>query len=309
MMEKEFKEQTRKKVLYNHYFLVSEESLLINNAINDIKQALNVDESFDFESCSVQEYEYPDLVNKILTAPFASSRRVVVLKNIEKESHNNLKEFALMLGRVPSSTCLVMVYQMDKKGRHGRGGDDYKKILELFPDAHCVILSPDETTIHKWIVKKMESLGIRGCSDIVNYLKEEFSDDITGLKNEIQKIENYLFQAKQLGLGEVKEISRGLSDYDVYHMANDFFQHRHKAIEQFVELKPYIRTPAIVIDAMGRLLRNHALRSDDKSFRYLAAELLRIDSRLKTGSDFVDTMLEIFIIKNLGVLSKGVIYG
>ncbi|MGB9721692.1 MAG: DNA polymerase III subunit delta [bacterium] len=309
MIEKEFREQINKNLLYNHYFLLSEEPLLINNTINDLKRALNIDESFDFESCSIQEHEYPDIINKIITAPFASSKRMVVLKNIEKENYSNLKEFATMLGRVPPSTCLVMVYQIDRKGRQNRGGEDYKKILELFPDARFVTLAPDETTIYKWIAKKMESLGLKGCSEIINYLKEEFSDDITGMKNEIQKIENYLCQAKQLGLGEVKEISRGLTDYDAYRMANDFFQHRSETVEEFIELKPYIRSPAIVIDALGRVLRNHAVKSDDRSFRYLAAELLRIDGRLKSGSDFTDTMLEIFLVKNLGVLGKGVIYG
>ncbi len=309
MIEQELKEQLKKGIIHNHYFLVSDEPLLINNTINDIKKAINVDESFDFESCSILECEYADIINKILTAPFVSSKRIIVLKNIEKENYSNLKEFALMLRHIPSSSCLVMVYQTDKKSTKNRYGDNYKKTLELFPGAQRITLLPDEATIGKWITKKMDSLGLKGSSEVVDYLKEEFSNDITGMKNEIQKIENYLFQAKQLGLSEVKEISRGLSDYDAYHLANDFFQHRIRTIEEFIELKPYIRSPMIIIDALGRMLRSYALKSDEKSFRYLAGELLRIDNRLKSGSDFAETLLEIFFIKNLGIFDKGAIYG
>ena len=130
MIEKELKEQIKKKIIHNHYFLISDEPLLVNNTINEIKQALKIDESFDFENCSIQEYEYSDIINKILTAPFVSSKRMLVLKNIEKESINNLKEFARMLYHVPSSSCLVMVYQMDKKRIQNRPAENYKKILD-----------------------------------------------------------------------------------------------------------------------------------------------------------------------------------
>lgn len=309
MIEKELKEQLKNNIIHNHYILVSDEPLLINNTINDIKKSLAIDETFDFENCSIKENEYSDIINKILTAPFASSRRMMVLREMEKENFNDLKEFAHMMKRIPPSCCLVMVYQIDKKDGYGHRTDSYKKVLELFPNAQYVLLMPDDATIKRWITKKMESLGLKNDLQIINYLKEEFADDITGMKNEIQKIENYLYEAKQLGLSEVKDISQGLTDVDAYRLADNFFQHRPETLKQFIGLKQYIKTPLPIIDALGRLLCRYAFKPRDKSFRYLAGELFRIDTCLKTGSHFADIILEVLFIKNLGMLNKGAHHG
>lgn len=309
MIEKELKGQLKKKIIHNFYFLVSDEPLLLNNTISDIKNVMNIDEAFDFETCSIKENEYSEIINKILTPPFTSTKRMLVLKDIEKENYADLKEFAHMLVRVPLSTCLIMVYQIDKKNEHSRGTENYKKVLELFPDAQCVMLMPDAVTIQRWITKKMELLGLKDNWGIINYLNEEFADDITGMKNEIQKIENYLYEAKRLGLGEVKDISQGLTDFDAYRLANNFFHHRPETIEELIRLKPFIKSPLPIIDALGRLLYKYTSKANDRAFRYLAAELLRIDNSFKTGSHFADLLLEILFIKNLGILNKGAHYG
>lgn len=309
MIGTELKEQLKNKIIHNLYFLVSDEPLLLNNTINDIKNALAINEAFDFEICSIKENEYPEIINKILTVPFASLKRMVVLRELEKENFNDLKEFAHMINRIPPSCCLVMVYQIDKKGDYGRRIDSYKKVLELFPNTQYVLLMPDDATIQRWIMKKMESLGLKNDWPIINYLNEEFADDVTGMKNEIQKIENYLYEAKKVGLGDVKNISQGLIDVDAYRLADNFFQHRPETLKQFIGLKQFIKTPLPIIDALGRLLSRYASKSCEKSFRYLAAELFRIDNFLKTGSHFTDILLEVFFIKNLGMFNKGVHHG
>lgn len=289
-----------KDTIRNHYLIFSDETLLINNKINEIKSSLKIDESFDFETLSFQDYDYSNIITKIFTPPFVSQKRLVVLRNIEKISQDELKEFSNLLLQVPDSCCLVMIYQPEEADK--KAIENFKRICEIFPKAQPVELMPDDTTIHRWIMKKMQILGLKDRQDIVDYLMEEFSDDITGLKNEIQKIENYFFQTRQMGLNELKDISQGLTDCDVYHIANNFFQRRAEIIPQLIKTESYLKTPMILIDALGRALCNYAKKSkDEKLIRYITSELSRIDNRLKTGSDFVELNLEIFFIKNLGI--------
>uniref|UniRef100_A0A7V1EI11 DNA polymerase III delta N-terminal domain-containing protein n=1 Tax=candidate division WOR-3 bacterium TaxID=2052148 RepID=A0A7V1EI11_UNCW3 len=299
-----------KDIIYNHYLIMSDEQILIDNTINDIKKTLRVDESFDFETCSIQEYEYPDIINKIFTSPFVSTKRILVLKNIEKKKLNELQEFAKLLKTVPESCCLIMVYCADKKLSRKKVFEDFKKVSEIFSNAHPVTLMPDDTTVYRWIMKKVEGLGLKDRHEIIDYLMEEFSDDITGMKNEIQKIENYLYQTRQMGLSELKDISQGLTDYDIYNIANNFFQRKTEALNQFIRIQPYMRSPMVLIDALARVLCNYAKKSkDEKIIQHITSELSRIDNRVKTGSDFVELNLEIFFIKNLGGINKGAIYG
>ncbi|MEO0095322.1 MAG: DNA polymerase III subunit delta [candidate division WOR-3 bacterium] len=295
---------------YDHYLVLSDEPLLVGNLINDIKKRLKIDESFDFDSCSIQEYEYPQIINKIFTAPFVSPKRMMVLRNIEKKTIEELKEFATMLGRVPDSCCLVMVYLNDKKYTSKQLAENFKKICKIFPQAHVVELLPDSNTIYRWIMKKMENLGLKDRHEIANYLVEEFSDDISGLKNELQKIENYLYQARQLGLYELKDISHGLTDYDIYSVANNFFQRRRESIVQLISLQSYLRKPVVLVDALGKVLCNYQKKFKiEKVIRQISDDLFYIDKRAKSGSDFVELLMEVFFIKNLGYTCKGVIYG
>ncbi len=295
--------------IHNHYILASEEPCLIERAINDIKKLIGVDESFDADSFSIQDYEYPEIINRIYSPPFVSSRRLIILKDIQDESIARLKEFARMLGNVPSTVCLIMVYEIDKRKIQSRVKENYEKLIELFPRAHARLLVSDPVLTQREIVERLKRLGLGEQPDIVEYLREEFKNDITGMENEFQKIENYVFQAKQLGIADVKDISRGLTDYDAYTVARSFMQRRVDTIELFVALKPYIKTPLVVIDAIARMLRNSAMKFFDRSFSRLASELLQIDSKLKSGSDFADILVEIFFVKNLSVTGKGVAYG
>jgi DNA polymerase-3 subunit delta len=296
--------------VHNHYLLLSDELLLVNNKIDELKKILKIDESFDLEVCSIQDYEYSEIINKILTPPFISQKRMLILKNLEKKNLKDLEEFAHILPRIPKFCCLITVYMIDKKRSARQKSESFNKLRELFPNARSVILMPDKTTVQRWIVKKLESLGLEDRHDIVDYLVEEFSDDVTGLKNEIQKIENYLYQTKQLGFSEAKDILGVLPEYDVYKVAKNFFQRHKETLRQLVSLLTYLRTPVILVDALGQTLSSYARNAnDEKIIRYLTGELLRIDSRLKTGSDFGDILLEILFIKNLLGVNKGAIYG
>ncbi len=299
-----------KDIIYNHYLILSDEQILIDNMINDIKKTLKINESFDFETCSIQEYDYPDIINKIFTSPFVSPKRMLVLKNIEKKKITELQEFANMFKIVPKSCCLIMVYYADKKLSQKKVSEEFKKVCDVFPDAHSVVLMPDDTTVYRWIMKKMGAIGLKDRPEIIDYLMEEFSDDISGMKNEIQKIENYLYQTRQMGLSELKDISQGLTDYDVYLVANSFFQRKSETINQFLKIQPYLKSPMLLIDALAKVLCNYVKKSrNEKTIRYIIAELSRIDNQVKTGSDFVELNLEIFFIKNLGGLNKGAMYG
>ncbi len=300
----------RKNTEYNHYIILSDEQILIDNIINDLKKNLKINESFDFETCSINDYEYSDIINKIFTAPFVSAKRMLVLRNIEKTKLNELKEFADMMKVVPPTCCLIMVYYAGKNLSLKKLLEDFKRMCEIFPNAKSIVLMPDDKTVYRWIMKKMDAIGLKNRHEIIDYLMEVFSDDLSGMKNEIQKMENYFYQTRQMGLNELKDLSPGLTDYDIYHIAHDFFQKKMETLNEFIKIQPYLRTPLILIDALARVLCNYAKKSKDgRTIQQISTELLRISNRVKTGSDFAELNLEIFFIKNLGGINKGALYG
>ncbi|MEO0136603.1 MAG: DNA polymerase III subunit delta [candidate division WOR-3 bacterium] len=291
-----------KSTTYNHYLIISAESVLINNTIEEIKKSLNVDENFDVEICSITEQEYSDIINKIYTAPFVSPKRVVVLKNIEREDLNRLREFARLLPAVPPSCCLIMVYKIEDKQSKKRNLENFKKVCEIFPQAHSVTLIPDEATVYHWILKKLHNMGLKDRPELVAYLMEEFTDDLTGLKNELQKIENYLFQMQEIDIRRMKELAPGLTDDNIYLIANKFFQSNPEALKDFVRAEVYLRTSLPMIGLLARMLCDYATRyRNDMWIRRLGTELAYLDNRAKRGSEFLELNMEIFFIKNLGI--------
>jgi DNA polymerase III delta subunit len=310
MNDRELREKLKAKEIYNQYLLIGDEPLLIDNAVAAIKDAVAVDQAFDLDVCSISDTPPEDIAGRLFTMPFSSSRRVIVVKNIEELDKSEVLRFSKMIGRSPASACLVMTYLREKQNAGKRAKSAFDNAPGIFPEAQYVYLIPDKEQVRKWIANKMRRLKVELPEAMARFLEEEFSNDITALKCEFDKIENYLYEAKQLKSDAIRELARGLSDYDKYRMASIFMQGRTEALVQFEEIRPYVQSLAEIVDSLTRAVNHYSQsRCDGRIARSMLDDIAMIDGKVKTGSSLTDVMLELFMVKNLALLKKGVTYG
>ena len=288
MNEREVRELLKKGEVYNQYILIGDEQLLIDNTVRTIKDASKVNESFDLDTFFISETPIEDIMSKFYLTPFASTRRFIIVKNLEELDYRALTNFAKFMNSTSSKNCLVMTYRVKKSEK--KFDKVYKKIAGLFKNAKGVASCPNKALIHKWIISKVKRDNLNLSPSTIRYLEDEFSNDITGLKNEFEKIENYLYEAKTLDTDGIKDLAKGLCDFNKYQIVDAFLKGEGDSIK-------------LLEDALTRGLvfytqRNRdAFRFSKKSITSILDEIIKIDRRVKKSSYFANLMLELFFSK------------
>jgi DNA polymerase III delta subunit len=308
MTDKELRNDLKNGRISNQYVLIGDEPLLIENAIGVIKDALKIDNPFDYESLSISETSIEETLPKLFVSSFISARRLFVFRNLEELSEREIKEWQEAFHRQPLPNCAVMTYVSNKENPWRKY--DAEKIGGLFPDAQCVTFVLDRTRVRDWIVRRDKRCGLGLAPEMIDYLEEEFESDITGLKNELEKIENFLAEQKLLSGEEMRSLTAGLWDYDKYKFVNTFFYGGKDALGQFEECRSYIGNYAETVSILGRRLVKNATRfRDGAGLSEMLEALLTMDRKVKTSSLFLDLYLGIFLTKKWGVFKKGAAYG
>jgi DNA polymerase III delta subunit len=304
MTDKEFRNDLKKGRIAAQYLLVGDEPLLIDNAITAIKDALKVDNPFDYESVSLPETSIDEILPKLFTGSFLSARRLFVFRNLEELSEREIKDWHEALNRMPLPNCAILTYLSDKENPWRKY--DSEKIAGLLPAADCVTFILDRTRIREWIIRRDKRSGLGLSPEMVDYLEDEFDNDITGLKNELEKIENYLTERKTLSGEEMRSLAAGQGDFNQYKFINSFFAGDRNTLEHFEACRSFIESDLGPIAVLGKRLMKNAVRFRDRAdLPEMVGALLTMDQKVKTSSSFVDLYLEIFLTRRWDVLKKG----
>jgi len=310
MNDRELRAELKKGKVYNQYLLIGDADLLINNSVNVIKEALKVNESFDLDTFSISEIPIEEIISKLYLSPFASLRRLLIVKNLEEIDDKELSNFGKLMSASPSINCIVMTYKIKREERPKNFENIYNKLSKILPNTKLVIYDQQKDLVNKWIVSRINRSKLNLVPSMIHYLEEEFKDDITGLKNEFEKIENYLYETKELNMNQMKELAKGLCDFDKYRLVNTFLQGGQETLQLFEEVKPYLHSYAEIVDTLVRGLVFYVqTKNINPHVKDIFNEFTKIDRRAKLSSFFTDICLELFFIKKKDFFKKGARYG
>ncbi len=202
---KEVSETAGKRI---QYLIFGSEPILIDQRVNEIRGGLKVNESFDLDRFTLPETAVADIANRLYLTPLGSERRLLIVNNLEEVSDGDLRDFADVVNQNRSGNCLILTYQLDKDKKHYKKIEEYLK--NIFPGAEWINTLPGRNDVRRWIQSKIRRDGLNLDDAMVSYLQEEFSNDITGLKNEFEKIENYLHEVGSIDSKDMRDLARGL---------------------------------------------------------------------------------------------------
>ncbi len=310
MRERDLREDLKKGEIRKKYLIVSREQLLIDNLLKTFKEDLNIDEAFDCESMSIREVLIDDIIPRLFLTPFASKYRLIIAKNLEDIDLRTLAGIGQSFRDLKFANILIMTYRADRY--------DHQLIRRLtgaFAGTAIVDIDAEQPDIDRWIKAKITRDGIDLPADLQAYLGEEFSNDITGLKNEFDKIENYLHETSSLDSRTIKDLAQGLCEVNQYRVAKSFFRGDEDTLAAYREIAPFISNDAGMVATMGRNLlfsatgRQSGVNIDQQKMRQLLKSLIGIDRKIKTGSYFPKLMFEMMFLQNTSLYKKGVSHG
>jgi DNA polymerase III delta subunit len=313
MNQQALRTRLQKGIIDGKYLLIGTEPLLLENTVQSIKEALKIDEQFDYDTFSASETPLEEFASKLYLAPFGSKHRLIVIKYLEELDARTLSQFATLMNKISSSNCVVMTYRIDKSGK--KGTTNRKKLSTMFNNTTEVRFQSDPNQIRKWIAAKIKRDNLSIPPSMVNYLADEFSNDITGLKNEFDKLENYLYEVGTISENRMKDLTQGLFDFNKYEVIDAFIKGKPNTITKFQSLHPFLRSYAGIVDALVRGIMYRVQRSRHTTKQHAAEitrildEIVNIDSKVKRSSFFQPLHLELFFLKHARMFGKGATHG
>jgi DNA polymerase-3 subunit delta len=211
---KQFQQESEKGFPSPVYFIHSTEAFLLYEALNTVRGLFQDPALFNFEIIDLASPEEKLPAEKVIdilnTVPFLSSRKTVVLRNVQKWTKKEAQRFGDYLKRPSESSVLVMLCE-------GAAND----VLDssLMNSVKSIALSVTEREIPAWINEKAGQKGIRFSPAAIEYLITFAGTDLGMLHSEIEKFA--LGEAGHvLDVDDVKAVVYSGAEYGAFDLTN-----------------------------------------------------------------------------------------
>src|SRR4030042_1628983 len=133
MRERDLREDLKKGNIKRKYLIVSSEPLLIDNLLKTIRETLNINDAFDYETYSISEVMIEDIIPKLFLTPLASKYRLIIIKNLEDLDLRSLPGIGKAIKDLQFANILIMTYRTEKQSR-----DSIKRLSGSFTDVTII---------------------------------------------------------------------------------------------------------------------------------------------------------------------------
>lgn len=202
---------TKPKLLKPIYLIYGTEKLLLEEAVERLRQRLSLESNLDFD-CDEFDGEMSDgtaIVQAAETLPFVSEKRLVVVKNVEKLPPSDQSTIAEYAKHPSEKTCLVLIATKINKG---------SKIFKTIKEQGGVFeyKAPYRNKYPKWIQEEFSKRGKIITQEIAEYLLEKVGYNLQLLLNEIEKISLFCAEEKKIDLSAVMFLTEKTVKYNVF---------------------------------------------------------------------------------------------
>ncbi|MBQ2967322.1 MAG: DNA polymerase III subunit delta [Clostridia bacterium] len=270
-MEK-IKAAIKNKNLDHMYFFFGEEVYLANYYVQQVKNTLLSDASFDFTQFESEDIS--ELQEAVESVPVLNERKVVVVKGQDLSSElkaADVEFLSQLLEGVPNSTCLVFVSVSIKKNT---------KLYKLLQDK-CTVCQFDRqkpAEIIRWLVNLAKANGMLLGRDAAALLLEYAGSDMTTLKTEMEKLFSYCIDTNIISEKAIEEIVIRSVDAKIYYLLDAVFGgDGERAFMLLQELKVENEKPiyinASVMGTLRSLIEHAYLQKEGRSPASIADKL------------------------------------
>ncbi len=185
-------------------FFFREALKVIKEAIPDGERDFNLD-SYDLED-SEQQVSVPEMIDNLNTLSFFSHHKFVVIRNLQKMKKGDFEKVSRYIKEPSPDSKLILFHS----------GDIKRERKAIFKDSKVIDLDLKVREIPKWIEKQAFIAGIKLSNDAIGFLCDIFGENISLLKNEIEKLS--LSGKKHINMNDIQEIIYGTKSFSSFQM-------------------------------------------------------------------------------------------
>lgn len=274
MIIKSYEVKTKIINLIKHnLFLLYGENYGLKKDIKEIIQLHFKKNNSNLEIVSIYENEIleneEDFYNSIYSGSLFSNQKIIIINN---GSDKLLKLVEDILNKKPENILLIIYSEILEKKSKLRG------LFEKHTDTICVPCYLDsDRDLEIIISNELKKNNIIASREVVNLLIEKSNQDRNNLRNELEKIQSYAYNKKNLNADEVKSIINFSGEHKSDHLINEclcgnIFSFKKILSELYSNAVNQIFLLRILSNKMQRLLKMKELQKNYKNVDSLISE-------------------------------------
>ncbi len=284
----------------NNEYLIEKEIELLKRKTS--KGKMNRIETLTFR---LNDSSIAQIVEAIHTRSFFSDDRIVVIKGSDKSVSKNDFERLLDAIEVQPLSSYVVIVVTDK---------DYIPLLKKFTLIDLTKKRNDQTVseiINNWL----RGNNIKLDDELINFLISEYQEQPNMLKMELEKLQDFLGESKNISTEDLRELVYNLNVISIYEFIRSYLNRAAtRALDQLQGMRDYTDQHLKIVGALTTQLisllksktpdmakEKYFHQYQDWTIKDIVDRLARlylIDRKFKTGTKFPFQLLESFIINN-----------
>jgi DNA polymerase-3 subunit delta len=181
------------------YLFCGSEKYLMEETLRKVESLLvsPATRCFNYNLFDGSEATAEAIIDVAQTMPMMASRRVVVVKGMDRLSSAEIERLSRYIKDPSPSTCLILVAEKV---------DMRKGVFQAMKGSTVSFDPLHEKQLPSWIRREAESKGKRITPEAAQYLAEIVGNDLLRLKNELEKVLLYN-EGREIGIDDVEAVS------------------------------------------------------------------------------------------------------
>jgi DNA polymerase III subunit delta len=260
----EFKKIDIKK--YNFYLFYGENNGLKKELIEVNFRKVFKDKTYNYEENSIL-LNQKKFFDEILTKSFFENEKLIIISSTSNKIFDVVEE--IIEKRIADVTVILLADKLDKKSK-------LRSLFEKDKSLICIPFYSDNYQSLFYIAESFfKKIKISVSQEILNTLINRASGDRQNLKNEINKIENFLINKKKISLQEVLKLTNLSENNNFSELVDNCLAKNEKKLLNIINENNFSNDDTIIII---------------RTFLYKAKRLLRINNELKSKKNIENVL-------------------
>ena len=260
----EFKKIDIKK--YNFYLFYGENNGLKKELIEVNFRKVFKDKTYNYEENSIL-LNQKKFFDEILTKSFFENEKLIIISSTSNKIFDVVEE--IIEKRIADVTVILLADKLDKKSK-------LRSLFEKDKSLICIPFYSDNYQSLFYIAESFfKKIKISVNQEILNTLINRASGDRQNLKNEINKIENFLINKKKISLQEVLKLTNLSENNNFSELVDNCLAKNEKKLLNIINENNFSNDDTIIII---------------RTFLYKAKRLLRINNELKSKKNIENVL-------------------
>jgi len=255
-------------------YLIHGDRKMIEEALSRLKKRISnqFDLDFNFDQFKGSETSAAEIIHAANTLPFMSEKRLIIVKEADKLSKDDVSQLAKYAENPSELACLVLVAEtVNKTSRLYKAVEKAGEVAEY-------TLSKLNKSPTVWIKEQFKERGKLVSDALTRYLLQAVGSDLSRLSAEIEKISLYYDGDRIIDPDEIEAVVTKSFESTIFDLTNSIGERNTpKTLEILRRLLQQKESPLAILNLIARhfrlTLRTKVWVEDGRDTKYIVEHL------------------------------------